>query len=149
VATDRYALVLDLAEARKHSVVFYLWDHQRDELIKEAQRRKLTFAIWDSNKPQLEKEFQAGQYRIMFAHPASAAHGLTLTRATSTIWTSPTYRLDHFEQGLKRIHRIGQTQKTETIVVIAEDTFDEKVYAALLNKRVRMTDLFNAVEEAA
>jgi len=148
VATDRYALVLDLAEARKHSVVFYLWDHQREELIKEAQRRKLTFAVWDSNKPQLEKEFQTGQYRIMFAHPASAGHGLTLTRATSTIWTSPTYRLDHFEQGLKRIHRIGQTQKTETIVVVAEDTFDEKVYNALLNKRVRMTELFEAIQDA-
>jgi SNF2 family DNA or RNA helicase len=147
--TDRYALVLDLVEARRHSIVFYQWDHQCEELVKEAVKRKLTYAIWHSSQSQLEQEFQAGKYQVMFAHPQSAGHGLTLTKATATIWASPTYNLDHFTQGSKRIYRIGQTQKTETIVVVAENTFDERAWTALANKRVRMHELFDAVQNAA
>ncbi len=149
VATDRYALVLDLVEERKHSIVFYLWAHQRDELVKEAQKRKLSFAVWDSAHPEVEKEFQAGAYQVLFAHPASAGHGLTFTKATATIWPSPTPNLDWFEQGLKRIHRIGQTQSTETIVVVAENTFDERMWASLQRKKVSMTELFGAFKDAA
>ena len=44
-------------------------------------------------------------------------------------------------QGLKRIHRIGQTEKTETIVVLAEGTVDEKVWAALETKNINMAAL--------
>lgn len=149
ITTDRYLLVLDLVEARTHSIVFYLWSHQRDELVKEAAKRKIPHTVWDSAHPEIEREFQAGHYQVLFAHPASAGHGLTLTRATTTIWASPTYNLDWFEQGLKRIHRIGQKEKTETIVIVAENTIEEKVWAAVQNKRVRMTDLFSALEDAA
>ena len=149
VTTDRYILILDLVEARKHSIVFYQWDHQRDELIKEAEKRKLSYAVWDSSHTKLETEFQAGKYQVMFAHPQSAGHGLTLTKATSTIWASPTYNLDHFIQGSKRIYRIGQAHKTETIVVVAENTFDERAWTALKNKRVRMHELFEAIQDAA
>ena len=78
---------------------------------------------------------------MLFAHPASAGHGLTLTRGTATIWPSPTYNLEHYLQGLKRIHRIGQTEKTETIVVLAEGTVDEKVWAALETKNINMAAL--------
>ena len=37
----------------------------------------------------------------------------------ATIWASPTYNLEHWLQGNRRIYRAGQTQKTETIVVLA------------------------------
>ena len=141
IDTDRYELVLDLVEARRHSVVFYLWEHQRVELEKLAKKRKLAHATWDSGKPELADQFQAGELRVLFAHPASAAHGLTLTAASATIWASPTYNLSWFVQGSGRITRIGQKQKTENIVVIAKDTVDETVYDKLLGKEVSLTEL--------
>ena len=149
IANDRYELVLDLVEERQHSIVFYQWDHQLDELVKEAKARKLTFEVWDSDKPWLEAEFQAGKYQVLFAHPQSAGHGLTLTKGTATIWASPTYNLEHFLQGFKRVHRIGQTERTETIVIVAEGTIDEKVWEALQGKKIRMDALFEALKEAA
>lgn len=142
----RYELVIDLAESRKHSVIFFLWKHQKDLLIAEAEKRGITYCVIDGTVGDTERNravdyFQKGLYRLLFAHPQSAAHGLTLTRGTATIWASPTYNLEHHQQGLKRIYRAGQTEKTETIVVIAENTIEEKVWTALHTKRVRMDDL--------
>jgi SNF2 family DNA or RNA helicase len=146
IDTARYEMVMDLVEEREYCVVFFLWRHQREQLIKEAQKRGITFCLIDgtvSDKDRLEAVdyFQRGLYKVMFAHPQSAAHGLTLTRGTSTIWASPTYNLEHYQQGLKRIYRAGQAQKTETIMIVAPGTIDERAWQALQNKRVLMTDL--------
>ena len=48
-----------------------------------------------------------------------------------------------FKQGSKRQHRIGQTQKTETIVIVAKGTIEEKVYELMLGKDARMTNLLD------
>lgn len=154
VDPGRYELVLDMAEQRKHCVVFFLWQHQKDYLIAEAKKRKLTHCLIDgsvSNRQRTDavEMFQKGFFRICFAHPASAAHGLTLTKGTATIWASPTYNLEHYQQGLKRIHRAGQDQKTETIVLVAEDTIEERVWCALQDKKVRMDDLLVQLGDAA
>lgn len=149
IASERYELALDLVEARKHSIVFYQWEHQLQELVAGAKARKISHVVWDSNHPEIEKHFQSGFYQVLFAHPASAGHGLTLTKGTATIWPSPTHNLTHFLQGLKRIHRIGQSEKTETIVIVAEGTLDEKCWAAMQRKKIRMDELFISLEEAA
>jgi SNF2 family DNA or RNA helicase len=146
VGTERYELALDLVEERQHTIVFYHWDHQLVEMEKEAKKRKLDYAVWDSDKPELEREFQEGKYQVLFAHPKSAGHGLTLTKGTATIWASPTYNLEFYLQGLKRVHRIGQTEKTETIVIIAEDTVDLKVWASLQAKNLNMSNLLTELE---
>ena len=151
IDSSRYQLVMDLVEERPHSIVFFNWEHQRDELVREAERRGLSYAVYDGStgdrlRAGIVKSYQAGEYRVLFAHPQSAGHGLTLTRGTATIWASPTYNLEHFLQGLKRVHRIGQTEKTETIVVVAEGTIDEKVWQALQDKSVKMTDLLEGLK---
>ena len=149
IANERYSLALDLVEARQHSIVFYQWKHQCDELVKKAVSRGIKYAVWDSDKHTLVEAYQAGEYQVLFAHPQSAGHGLTLTIASTTIWTSPTYNLEHFLQGLKRIHRIGQVKKTENIVLVAEGTIDETVWEAVQAKDVKMTKLFDSLKEAA
>lgn len=146
ISSERYELALDLVEEREHSIVFYHWDHQREELIKEAQKRKVAYAVWNPDTPEIAEQFQAGEFQVLFAHPASAGHGLTLTKGTATIWASPTYNLEHFLQGLKRVHRIGQKNKTETIVIVAENTIDEKVFDALMAKNVKLTKLLTELE---
>jgi SNF2 family DNA or RNA helicase len=145
ISTERYELVLDLVEARRHSIVFYQWQHQLDELIAEAKSRKVDFVVWNPDTPEIEQHFQKGFYQVLFAHPASAGHGLTLTKGTATIWASPTINLEHFQQGLKRVHRIGQTERTETVVVVAEGTVDEKVWASLQNKKFKMDEFFESL----
>ena len=148
VDSGRYEMILDLIEQRQHSLCFFLWKHQRDFLIKEAEKRGITFALIDGSVNDKERNrivaaYQAGAYQVLFAHPKSAAHGLTLTKGTATIWASPTYDLEIFKQGSKRQHRMGQTQKTENIVIVAPGTIEERVYDTMLAKDTRMTNLLD------
>lgn len=150
IDSDRYQLVLDLVEERAHSIVFFQWKHQRDELIKEAEHRHISYSIFDGSvkdtgRAEIIADFQAGKYQVLFAHPRTAGHGLTLIRGTATIWAGPTYNLEWFLQGLKRIHRIGQTQRTETIVVVAEETIDERVWHVLQHKDANMGMLLDCL----
>lgn len=145
---SRYELVMDLIEERRgrHPLVFFLWKHQRDELIKLATARGLKFCVFDgsaSSKARIEMEaaYQKGFYDFMLAHPKSAAHGLTLTRGNSIIWPSPTDDAEWFAQANKRQARKGQVNKTEIIVVLAEGTVESKVYANLTTKTGRMMNL--------
>lgn len=146
VDTARYELILDLIEAREHCIVFFLWRHQKEMLTKLAKERGITFCVIDGETSEKDRMqhvdfYQKGFYRVCFAHPQSAAHGLTLTRGTTTIWASPTYNLEHFEQGNKRIYRAGQTKRTETICVIAHDTIEEHVWQILTSKGVTLSDI--------
>ena len=142
----------DLVEARENSVVFFNWSHQRDQLIKEFEKRGITYVVIDGNtsdkaRKEAVDHFQAGFYRVLLAHPQSAAHGLTLTKGTTTIWASPTYNLEHYLQGNRRIYRAGQTKKTETIVVLAPGTVEEKVYQKLQDKDARQSTMLELLKE--
>lgn len=148
--TGRYELVADLVEERAHSLVFFNWTHQRDELKKEFDKRGITYVVMDGQtgdkaRAEAVELYQKGFYRVMLAHPQTASHGLTLVRGTSTIWASPTFNLEHFLQGNRRIYRLGQTAKTETIVILGAGTIDEEVYKRLQHKDVRQADLLDAL----
>lgn len=153
VDDGRYKMVLDLVEAREHSLVMFLWQHQRDQLIKEAEARKISYCVYDGSTKDAEREilvarYQRGDFQVMFAHPKTAGHGLTLTRGTATIWASPTYDAEIDTQASKRQHRLGQTKKTETITVVAHGTIDERVVDLLEGKRERMNNLLDLFELA-
>lgn len=148
VDEGRYKMILDLVEERQHSLVFFHWKHQRDALVAEAEKRGITFCtldggVCDDERTAMVMAYQAGKFQVMFAHPRSAAHGLTLTKGTTTIWASPTYDLELYEQGSKRQHRMGQTQKTETITIVAPGTVDSRAYDILQSKNARMQNLLD------
>jgi hypothetical protein len=103
----------------------------------------------DKKREDCIRMFQQGFYRVMLAHPQSAAHGLTLTKGTSTIWASPTYNLEHWIQGNRRIYRAGQTEKTETVIVVAPGTIEESVTERLQQKDVRQADLLDVLDLAS
>ena len=145
-STDRYELVLDLVEQRRQSIVAFNWVHQRDHLLELADKRGIRYAVIDGNVSDNKRiaavdNFQAGLLRVIFAHPASASHGLTLTRGVATIWASPVYNAEHFIQFNKRIYRIGQIHNTETILIIAKGTIDEQVADKLMGKVDRQASL--------
>ena len=153
VDPSRYEMIADLVEARQHSVVFFHWRHQRDLLMEEFAKRGITFAVIDGSVKEQDrmeavKDYQNGFYRVMLAHPASAAHGLTLTRGTTTIWASPTYNLEHWLQGNRRTYRAGQTQRTETISILAKGTIEELVYQRLADKNVKQINILELLNSA-
>jgi SNF2 family DNA or RNA helicase len=155
--TQRYELVMDLIAARQHSVVAFNWRHERTELCKLADKMKIPYAYIDgtvnvARRTEIVRDYQAGKLQVIFCHPQAAGHGLTLTKGTTTIWCSPSYNAEHFQQMNRRIYRAGQKNRTETIMIAARDTHEVKVYERLNEKMTRMEDLlslFNQITKAA
>ena len=149
---QRYDLVMSLVAARKHSLVAFNWRHEKDYLVEEAIKQKISYAVIDGSVPSKKRtdavaRFQAGQLQVLFCHPQAAGHGLTLTKANSIIWASPTYNAEHFEQFNGRIYRAGQTQKVEIILIAARHTWEPTVYKKLTSKLARMEELLNILKE--
>ena len=145
VDTQRYDLVLDLVEQTDHSIVFYNWKHQSRYMAEQASKRGITYEVIDGSRTNKERadivqKFQDGHYRTLFLQVQAASHGLTLTRATHTIWASPTYLADYYLQANGRVFRIGQKDRTVTVHVEAEKTIEKKVYKAL-NSKLSSIDL--------
>ena len=154
VHQERYDIVMTLVEQRKHSLVAFNWRHERDALIALAEKQNITYELIDGSVPAERRKdivarYQAGQIQVLFCHPQSASHGLTLTKANTVIWCSPTYNAEHFQQFNQRIYRAGQTQKTETILIAAKNTWEPEVYKKLNTKLGRMENLLHILKEVS
>lgn len=152
VHSERHELVLDLVEETDACLVAFQWHHQRLGLEAEAKKRGIEYAFIDGSTPAKERErivedYQNGKLQVIFAHPQSAGHGLTLTRGNRVIWASPTNRADLYEQFNHRIYRKGQTRKCEVIHVAGENTAEVEVYERLMGKRTDMFDLLGLLTE--
>ena len=152
VHQERYDIVMTLVNQRAHSLVAFNWKHERDALVELANKEGITYEVIDGSVPAEKRKdivarFQAGHIRVLFCHPQSASHGLTLTKANTVIWCSPTYNAEHFQQFNQRIYRAGQTQKTETILIQARGTWEPEVYKKLNTKLGRMENLLHILKE--
>src|SRR5690606_40000125 len=108
-----YKFIMDLVDAREQCVVAFNYTHEREHLTKWARSYGFSYGVIDGSTSVTRRNeyvdmFQAGDLRIIFAHPQSAGHGLTLTRGTSTAWASPTYNAEPLQQRIKRINPAAQ-----------------------------------------
>lgn len=145
---SRTELALDLVEARQQCVVFFQWRHQKDMFLAGAKARGISVTVVDGTvslnaRKTAVEGFQNGMFRVLLAHPASAAHGLTLTKGTTTVWLSPCFNLEFVLQGNRRIYRAGQTQRTETIYIVGKDTVEERVLERLNEKQVAQMNMLD------
>lgn len=143
---QRVGMVADLVEDRDHTVVAFQWTMQRDALRRELDRRGLSHATIDGSvssnaRGDVVRAFQDGRHRALLAQPQAAGHGLTLTRANTVVWMSPTYRADLYTQTNHRVIRAGQKRNTEIIHIYARNTCEHRVYAALENKLTNLNEL--------
>jgi len=150
-ASERYELILDLVEARSASLVAFQYSHQKDHLVAEAQKRGIKHGVIDGSvsmedRTKIVEQFQDGKLQAVFAHPATAGHGLTLTRGVATIWAGPTDNAEYFKQFNHRIYRAGQKQRTETIKIIARDTVEDRAFDNLERKLSTQDAFLNLVK---
>ena len=143
---ERYNLVLQLILERNHSLVAFNWTHERNYLVEMCEKQGIKYGIIDGTtlghkRNDVVNRMQAGQLQVVFCHPQSAGHGLTMTKATTIIWASPTYNAEHYQQFNRRIYRAGQTKRTEVIRIAADNTWEPDVYDKLEGKLNRMEEL--------
>lgn len=87
------------------------------------------------------KAWNAGEIPIMFAHPASAGHGLNLQDGGHHLaFFSDTWNFEHFAQIVERIgpvrqHQAGHPRPVFVYLIQAKDTLDELVASRRDGKR--------------
>lgn len=99
------------------------------------------------NSEQKVIDWNDGKIPLLACHPASAGHGLNLQQGGNVIvWYGLTHSLELFEQANARIHRQGQTKTVFIHYILAENTIDSAVLAALRNKEKVQDAVFNSLK---
>ena len=71
---------------------------------------------------------------VLIAHPATMAHGLTLTAASTVVWYGPVTSNEQYIQANGRIERIGKKYVSNVIHIESTD-LEYKMYERLKNKQ--------------
>lgn len=93
----------------------------------------------------LQKRWNAGEIRLLLAHPQSAGHGLNLQYGGCIlVWYGLCWSLEYYQQLNKRLHRPGQTETVFIHHLIAECTVDERIMQVLPEKEATQDQLIQA-----
>jgi SNF2 family DNA or RNA helicase len=124
------------------------------EQLLERYREHGAVALYGGTPSELRQEI-AAQFqndpttRILIGNPAAAGTGFTLTAAAFSIYESLTWRYDYYAQSQDRNHRIGQTLPVTYLRMIATDTIEEAIVAALERKGDMARDLLGDEKKPA
>ena len=81
------------------------------------------------------ERFYTDDYHVLFATPASAKEGLTLTMANHVIFYDRGFSLDDYLQAQDRIHRISQKKTCYIHNIIVNKSIDEWIDILLKSKQ--------------
>jgi len=130
--------VLDDLPKEEPVVVFYKYVQDAISIHEVCKEQGRTYHELSGRVNELQKWQEKGQ--VLAAQIASGSVGVDMTRSCYAIYYSTTFSLSDYEQSLARIHRPGQDRAVTYIDLVMAGTVDEKIYAALANKK-------NVVEE--
>lgn len=133
-----------------------------EDLIEQANGATVLVAYWFKHEasrildrfPQARAlatsqdfaDWNRGKIPVGLIHPASAGHGLNLQAGGHIlVWVTTPWSLELYEQTNARLHRQGQTEPVSIIHLVATDTIDTRVGAALSGKSVTQDALVEAV----
>lgn len=116
-------------------LVAYQFKHSLSRLLKAFPKGRHL----DAN-PATIRQWNAGEIPTLFAHPASAGHGLNLQDGGNILAVfDDTWNLEHYQQIVERIGPMRQKQAGHDRAVyiypiVAEDTFDEDLVLRRVEK---------------
>ena len=98
----------------------------------------------------IANDWNAGKLPVLLAHPASVAHGLNLQAGGHTVvWYTLTWSLEDYDQLNRRVYRQGQTRGVIIHHIIAANTVDEDVLAALTSKDTTQKNFLSKLKRSA
>lgn len=126
-------------EKGEHVLLFYSFVEEAKILCEMLQQRGIVIDSAKSNG--FFERWNSGKTDCLFAHPASAGHGLNLQHGGRIlVWSSLTYNFEYFAQANARLARTGQTKNVQIHYFVAKDTCEKNVCRALTKKRKDQND---------
>jgi len=149
----RLKVLKELIEENDRSIIVFapfvpLVRMIHDELVKDGISTSMVHGgVSQKERTNIFNMFQnAPGKRVIVAHPATMAHGLTLTAANMIIWYGPVWDLEIFEQANARIARPGQSADRVLINYIIGTPVEKRVYHKLRNKEKMQGTLLEMFE---
>ena len=122
----------------KKVVVFARFVPEIDAISRMLTKKKIGHAIIKGDVKDRAEQVEAFQnnpdIRVFIGQLQTTGMGLTLTAGTVAVYYSLDFSYANYEQSRARIRRIGQTKRGVYIHLVAKDTIDEHVMAALKQK---------------
>ena len=84
--------------------------------------------------------------RVLIAHPATMAHGLTLTSASTVVWYGPITSNEQYVQANGRVERIGK-RHVSNVIHIESTVLEKKIYERLRNKQALQGILLDMIQQ--
>lgn len=136
-------------------IIFAPFRHTISMLERDLAARGYSTATISGDVPSARRGeiFSSFQYqedpKVIIIQPQAAAHGVTLTAASTVVWFGPTTSLDTYLQANARAHRNGQKNKV-IVVHLYGSAVEEKLYKALSTRgaeHVGLMDLYKEILE--
>ena len=126
---DRLAELLE-ENQRTNTIIAYTYQEELAELKRRFPHARTI------DEPDVIAEWNAGKVELLLVHPKSAGHGLNLQHGgCHMVFLSLPWSLELYEQTVGRLHRSGQRHDVWVYVMITDKTVDERIWAALHDKR--------------
>jgi SNF2 family DNA or RNA helicase len=121
----------ELLNENQHANTIIAYTYQEE--LAELKRR---FNVTTLDDTDAIKRWNDGKIRLLAVHPKSAGHGLNLQHGgCHMVFLSLPWSLELYEQTIGRLHRSGQQHPVWCYVMLTNKTVDEKIWAALHDKR--------------
>lgn len=149
---QRIKTVFEIIEGVDDKVIVFAPFRFQVELLGRALGKRYSVAMIHGSTPKGDRDaaftgFQKSKDpRVIVAHPATMAHGLTLTAASTIVWFAPVTSLEIYEQANARITRPGQLKHAHVIHIMSSPV-ENRVYSRLRAKakmQGALLDLFRA-----
>lgn len=133
-----------IAQTERKVIVFVPFTACLHNLAAFLRTKKITVEVVNgattaTERSRIFEAFQKADHpKVLVCHPKTVAHGLTLTRADTTIWYAPTHSAEHYDQGNNRMNRPGQ-KFSMSVHMLFSHPLEYAVYKALQTKK-RMQD---------
>lgn len=117
-------------------IVFYNYISERNAILKILKKSEKHILRYDGDvHDKLPASDADIRNTVLVAHYKSASTGLNLQWANITIYFSPTYSYQEFEQSIGRTHRNGQTKKCLYYLFNVKATVDKNIWDCLREKK--------------
>lgn len=117
------------------------------ELSKSYTCEMVYGAVSASERNRIFNEFQNTENpKVLLAHPATMAHGLTLTTARAIVWYGPITSNEIYTQANGRTERIGKRHVT-SVVHIEGTKLEKHMYERLKGKQQMQGILLDLIKE--
>jgi SNF2 family DNA or RNA helicase len=131
-SSHKFDLLDDLIEENQHANTIIAYNY-KEELAELKRRYKHAVTLDDDRAIE---RWNKGEVELLLVHPKSAGHGLNLQHGgCRMVFVSLPWSLELFEQTVGRLHRSGQRHDVWVYVLMTEKSVDEKIWAALHDKR--------------